>query len=177
MYRIPRHLHLERRRLTLAGALAFVAGYALYAHIPLTAFGLPLPVFTGLVYTVIVVLAASVTSYAFPRLRHLIDGVAVTRLAFATWVVVAHGQAIAASPALSATIVVGGAALLLRLGAWLDRLSQSRNTPPLLALITAQARTFTAWLDNAAARDGRPYPAAVASDARPIGRTTGLAAA
>lgn len=179
MYRIPRHVYFERRRLTLAGLLAFVAGYALYAHIPATAFGLPFPVFTGLLYTALVVLTSAVTSYLLPNLRRLIDGVALTRLAFATWVVAAHGQDIAASPVASATIVVGGAIILLRLGSWIDTASRKPAAPVLLVTITAQLRTLAAWLDNAAARGSTNYPASVGKGfaTAPTSLPNGLAAA
>ena len=161
MYGIPRHVHFERRRLTLAGLFAFVAGYALYAHITPTAFGLPFPLFTGLLYTALVVLTAAVTSYLLPNLRRLIDGVALTRLAFAAWVVAADGQDIAASPSASAAIVVGGAVVLLRLGTWIDRSSRRPGAPVLLVTFTAQMRTLVAWLDNAAVRGSTNYPASV----------------
>ena len=165
MYRIPRHVYFERRRLTLAGVLAFVAGYALYAHINALAFGMPFPVFTGLLYAVFVVLAAAVTSYLLPNLRRLIDGVAVSRIAFAIWVVAVHGQEIAASPMISATIVVGGAIVLLQLGTWTVKLSRAPAAPALLVLVAAWARAFAEWLDNTAVRGGANYPATLGATA------------
>ena len=177
MYRIPRHVYFERRRLTLAGLFAFVAGYALYAHINATAFGLPFPVFTGLLYTALVVLTAAVTSYLLPNLRRLIDGVALTRLAFATWVVAAHGQEIAASPSTTAAIVVGGAIVLLRLGTWIDRSSRKPAAPLLLVAFAAQGRTLAAWLDNAAARGSTNYPVPVGKGLASPGMPDGLATA
>jgi hypothetical protein len=164
VYTIPRHVYFERRRLSLAGLLAFLAGYALYAHVNAVAFGVPFPVFTGFFYAVVVVLAAALTSYLLPNLRRLIDGVAVSRIGFAIWVVAVHGQEIAASPTASATIVVGGAIILLRLGAWMDRLSQTPAAPALLVRIAARARTFAAWLDNTAVRGGANYPATLGAN-------------
>jgi MFS family permease len=159
-------VYFERRRLTLAGILAFVAGYALYAHVNATALGLPFPVFTGFLYAVLVVLAAAMTSYIFPKLRRLIDGVAVSRLGFAIWVIIAQGQEIAGSPLICATIVVGGAIILLRLSNWIDRLSRTPTAPVIFVNVAARARAAVAWLDNAAVRDtavrdGANYPATI----------------
>jgi hypothetical protein len=148
----------------MAGVLAFFAGYALYAHVPANLHGLPFPVFTGLLYTTFVVLAASVTTYFLPNLRRLIDGVALTRLGFALWVVAAHGQEVAASPTATAAIVVGGAAVLLRLGVWLDRTSRRPSAPALMVTLATQGRAVTAWLDNAPARStGRALPLGLAT--------------
>lgn len=165
MHMIPRHVYFERRRLTLAGVLAFVAGYALYAHVSATVFGMPLPLFTGLCYAGLVVPAAAGTSYFMPNLRRLIEGVAVSRLGFALWVVVAQAWEIAASPLASATIVVGGAFLLLQLGGLINRLSQRPTAKAWFASGAARASAVVGWLDNAAARGDAAYPAAVSNGA------------
>ena len=153
MYNIPRHVYFERRRLTLAGILAFIAGYALHAHVDATAFGLSFPVFTGFFYAVFVVLTAAMTSYLLPNLRKLIDGVAVSRLGFAIWVVGAHGQEIASSPLASATIIVGGAILLLRLGTWIHTLSRAPTAPGPRARATP---SMPRWGSRTACRAGAP---------------------
>ena len=177
MYRIPQHIYFERRRLTLAGVLAFAAGYALYAHIHATVFGLPFPVFTGLFYAVVVMFAAAVTSYFLPNLRKLIDSVAVARLGFAIWVVSVHGQDIAASPLARATVVVGGAIFLLRLGSWIDTFSRTPSAPLLFVNIAARARVAVAWLDNTAVRGSASYPVSIGRRASVASVQNNLAAA
>lgn len=152
MHRVPRHLYFERRRLTLAGLLAFVAGFSLHAHVNSSAFGVPFPVFTGFLYAGLVVLTAALTTYLLPTVRWLIDGIAVSRLGFAVWVVGVHGQEIAASPIASATIVVGGAIILLQVGAWLDTTSRKSDASVIFLNIAALARGILAWIDNTAAR-------------------------
>lgn len=152
MHRVPRHLYFERRRLTLAGLFAFVAGFALNAHVNSSAFGVPFPVFTGFLYAVPVVLTAAMTTYLLPNVRWLIDGAAVSRLGFAVWVVSVHGQEIATSPIASATIVVGGAIILLRLGAWLDTTSRKSDASVIVLNVVALARGILTWIDNTTAR-------------------------
>lgn len=177
MVNFPRHVYFERRRLTVAGLLAFVAGYALYAHIPAVVHGMPLPVFTGLIYAVVVVLAAAATAYLMPKLRRLIDAVALTRLAFAVWVVLAHGQAVAASPTATAAIVVGSAIALLHLATWLDKLSRQPAAMVWIATTGAELRSLAAWLDNAAVRGNATYPASFATRPANAPMPAGLATA
>ncbi|WP_420584829.1 hypothetical protein [Ruegeria sp.] len=116
MQSILRHVYLERRRLYAIGFLSFSAGVVLYSHINATQMGLPVPVITGLIYMVAVVVAAAATTYFLPGLRKITDAVAVTRLAFALWVVTTQSHEVAAAPFISATVVVGGAILLVNLG-------------------------------------------------------------
>lgn len=177
MYNFPRHVYFERRRLTVAGLLAFVAGYGLYSHIPAVVLGLPLPVFTGLIYAVVVVLAASVTAYLIPNLRRLIDAVALTRLAFAAWVVLAHGQAVAASPMATAAIVVGSAIALLRIATWLDNRGRQPAAQAWLATACAEVRACAAWLDNASVRGNAAYPASFDTSPANAPMPAGLATA
>lgn len=146
--RITRHIQTQRRRLVTSGLLAFVAGFALYAHVHATAFGLPFPVFTGLFYAIAVVLAAAVSSFVFPRLRRLIDGTALSRLGFAGWVVLGQHHDIAASPLLSATIVVGGAILLIEASSRLETLGRSAALPAPLDFAIGAGRAWCDWLDN-----------------------------
>lgn len=162
MNRVPRHLYFERRRLTLAGCLAFVAGFALHMHVGASAFGVPFPIFTGFLYAALVVPMAAVTTYLFPNMRWLIDGVAVSRLCFASWVVGVQGQEIAASAIASATIVVGGAIVLLQLCRWIDITSRRFDASGLFLDFASLARKALAWIDNTAART------AVEDDQQPI---------
>lgn len=154
MHGIAGHMYFERRRLTMAGILSFIAGFALHAHVNSLALGLPFPVFTGFLYAVFVVLAATVTTYILPKWRRLIDFVAMSRLCFAFWVIGVHGQEIAASPLASATIVVGGAIFLQWFGDRIDTMNRALGAPVIILNVTARARAFFAWIDNRTEREG-----------------------
>ena len=114
MYRFSRHVCLERRRLTRIGVLAFISGFVLYSHIDLMQLGLPFPLFAGLFYLVAIVVAASVTTFVFPKLRRLTDAIALSRFGFALWILGTNDYELLASPTVSATIVVASAIILLR---------------------------------------------------------------
>ncbi|MCV2880769.1 hypothetical protein [Actibacterium sp. XHP0104] len=110
----------ERRRLAFVTPLAFLAGVILYADYPGLAFGLPVPVFAGLLYAAGVGGACLVMGLFAPSLVTLSEGAAVTRIALALMVVQFPdiGHAVMAAPVLNATLVVAGALLLQRLPAW-----------------------------------------------------------
>lgn len=151
------HIHLERRRLIIAGYLAYFAGFILHAHLIMTVFGLPFPVFTGLVYLGSVVLAGVVTTYFLPKIRWLIDCIAVSRLCFAFCIVGLQGQEFAASPMLSALIVVGGAIFIHRLGGQLNKISQSTYSQGSVTGLVERVRIILDWIDNKAERDVRAH--------------------
>lgn len=154
MYALAHHIYFERRRLTVAGLLAFAGGFTLHSGVNAVVFGLPYPVFTGFLYAVPVVLTAIITTFLLPNLRWLTDSVAVSRLVFAVWVVCAHRQEIAAQPMVNATIIVGGAILLLRLSSWFDKLSKTVGAPAFVMNAAALTRSGLAWIDNTAMREG-----------------------
>jgi hypothetical protein len=81
-----RRIHRERRRLAFVSLMAFLAGYLLYRGIPGQAFGLPVPVFTGLFYAAFVGTAAIATTLLLPRLRFTLEMVAISRVIFAVMV-------------------------------------------------------------------------------------------
>jgi hypothetical protein len=81
-----RRVYRERRRLAFVSLMAFVAGYLLYRGIPGQAFGLPIPIFTGLFYAAFVGTAAVATTLLLPRLRFTLEMVAISRVVFATFV-------------------------------------------------------------------------------------------
>ncbi len=116
------HFYLQRRRFTLIGLLAFVAGYLLYSHVESTVMGLPMPVYVGFLYLASVVFTASISTYYFPNLLRLIDCIAVSRLCFAICIVGTESHEIAASPMASAAIVVSGAIVLSRISYWIESL-------------------------------------------------------
>lgn len=132
----------ERRRLAFVAALAFAAGYIMYLRFAGSVLGLPVPVFTGFVYATFVGCAALMTSVLVPRLRFTVELVAVSRLLFSLLVFYAPEltEPMRASPLVSATIVVGGAAWVQIL------LSRDWN-------ILGPARDLLAWLDDAIGRN------------------------
>ncbi|WP_316650173.1 hypothetical protein [Ovoidimarina sediminis] len=100
--------------------LSFIGGAALYAHAPgslVTVGGLNVPImlFAGASYAIAVFFTACLTTYFLPGLRHLADAVAVMRLVVGLGALTMPGFAhtLIQSPILSATLVVGGAGLLL----------------------------------------------------------------
>ncbi len=123
--RIIGHVDSQKRRLYAIAFLAFAAGYVLYSHIEVTRFGMPLPVFTGLLYMSMIVFATAVSTYFLPKLARVTDAVAVTRLGFAVWVAGTQSYEVAASPLIGATIVIGGAMVLLQLRSWATLAVQS----------------------------------------------------
>lgn len=118
--RIVEHLNREKRRLYSIAFLAFSAGCVLYSHVDATRLGLPLPVLAGFIYMGLIVCASAITSYFLPKLTRVTDAVAVTRLGFALWIASTQNYELAASPMIGATIVVGGAAILLQVRSWVQ---------------------------------------------------------
>ncbi|WP_271950011.1 hypothetical protein [Ruegeria faecimaris] len=154
MKRVTRHLSLERRRLSLIAALAFASGFTLYSHIEATRFGLPVPVVIGLIYMAVIVCATALSTYFLPGLRRVTDTVAMTRLAFALWVAGTQSHEIAASPTISAAIVVGGAIFVLQTGSLVQKLAGNRPDFGFVPHIVGNTRLFLAWLDNACEYQG-----------------------
>lgn len=134
-------LYRERRRVAFVTSLAFLAGFVMYSGFEGLAFGLPVPVFTGIVYALFVGVAAVMTSLLVPRLRHTLELVAISRLLFSVLVLYAPEltEPMRSSPLISATIVVGGAAWVQIL------LSRSWS-------FLAPAQELLAWLDDTIGR-------------------------
>jgi len=151
--KVQNHIYLERRRLTFAGLLAFIAGYALYSHINQHVMGMPFPIFTGVLYTFFVVLSAAVTTYLFPTFRRLIDGISLFRLCFALWVVQTQNHEAFSAPIIQATVVVGSAIIFLQICTWIGVLSQKPGAPDMLVNITKFGRAIAGWLDGTTADD------------------------
>ena len=105
------HLYRERRRLTFVSAMAFVAGVLMYLPAPAYLGGVHISVITGLIYAVIVGAAALIVCMALPRMRFMIEAVAISRLFLSIFVLAVPqvGFQILASPLLTAFIVVAGA--------------------------------------------------------------------
>jgi hypothetical protein len=157
VYVLLRHIHLERRRLIIAGYLAYVAGYVLHAHLNVMVFGVPFPVFTGSVYLISVMLTGVVTTYLLPKIRWLIDCIAVSRLCFAFCIVGIQGQEFAASPMFSALVVVGGAIFIHRLAGILSKIVRSTEAQGMVIGLVKQVRVGLDWIDNKTEREVRAY--------------------
>lgn len=114
---IATRFHDARGLVLFATTLAFAAGVIGFLRHGGAVYGLPVPLFTGLVYAAFVGTAALATSIALPALGAMIGAVAISRLGTAVlsfgWP--DFGTALQHSPMLSATVVVGGALVVRRL--------------------------------------------------------------
>lgn len=101
-------LRTERRLLVFVTAMAFLAGVLLYLRYDIWVRGMPLPLFTGLLYATFVGTAAAVTLMVVPALRIMIEAVAISRLgvAVAAYGMPAFGAKLITSPIFSATVVI-----------------------------------------------------------------------
>lgn len=115
--RVVQRLRRETRLLGFVTALAFLAGFVMYLRYDVTVRGMPLPLFTGLVYAGFVGTAATVVSLILPALRAMIEAAAISRLgvALAAYGMPEFGLKLAMSPLLSATFVVLGAIVVRKL--------------------------------------------------------------
>jgi hypothetical protein len=111
----PDGLAAQRQRALRVAALAFMAGLLLYLDRPGAVRGLPVPIFTGLLYAAFVTPAAVATALWLPGLTALSDAVQWARLGFAA-AVAAFPAALrpwADQPLISATVVIlGGMAIV-----------------------------------------------------------------
>ncbi len=116
---VGQRLRDARRLILFATGMAFAAGVIAFLRHDVTVHGMPLPLFTGLLYAGFVGAAAAVTSVALPALGPFVEATAIARLGAA---VLAFGSpeagaALQQSALLSATVVVGGAVMIRRLAA------------------------------------------------------------
>ncbi|MEM7753433.1 MAG: hypothetical protein AAF230_08475 [Pseudomonadota bacterium] len=110
-------LYQERRRLALVTALAFVAGVLFYLPSQSYVGRVHISLLTGTVYAAVVGLASAIVCVLLPRLRFMIEAVAVSRLILACCVVVTPeiGPLLLGNPLVMATVVVLGGAGISRL--------------------------------------------------------------
>lgn len=109
-------LFRERRRLGLVTLLAFLAGVLFYWPSSLYLGPFHISVITGAVYAMVVALAAATVCLFLPRLRFMMEAVAVSRLLLALSVAVNPqiGPLLLTNPLLMAAVVVAGGACVSR---------------------------------------------------------------
>lgn len=98
--------------------MAFSAGVVMYSGSELVLpNGVPLPLFTGFLYAMIVGPAAFLTCLFLPAVSTLIEPIALSRMGYAVGVVSfpQFASMVVDSPMLTAGIIVGGAVILQRL--------------------------------------------------------------
>jgi hypothetical protein len=108
-------LAAQRPRALRVAVLAFLAGLLLYLGRPGQVGGLPVPLFSGLLYAAVVTPTAVATALVLPGLTALSDAVQWARLGFAAAVAAfpALLRPVADQPVLAATLVILGGAVLV----------------------------------------------------------------
>lgn len=154
MQTIRHRVYCERRRLGLIVALAFLAGYILYARAGITLHGVPISLVTGFLYAAIIGPAALATFLFLPALRALTEAVAVSRLGFACFVCAfpEPGFAVLAMPLVNATIVIGGAMALCWVVRWVMRAAGSAALPGTLRRRIQSMTDIMDWIHDTEAR-------------------------
>lgn len=154
-------LYRERRRLGLVTGLAYLAGMLFYLPSPVYLGSLHISVITGGVYAFVVALASVAVCLFLPRLRFMIEAVAMSRLLVALCVVTVPetGPALLTNPPLMALVVVAGGACISRLiHGQIEREPRRRlafgptSRSPVVAHGSPFQRGFVEWIDGAAAR-------------------------
>lgn len=152
------HLHRDRRRLAFVVALAYVAGVLFFWNSQVYWGGVHISLVTGLVYAVIVGIAAVIICLALPRLRFMMEAMAMSRLslAFTVMMVPELGRIVLTQPFVMALILVAGGACLSRVvHGRMDRGPKKflafgpHHRQSVTALGTPFQRGFVAWVDGA----------------------------
>lgn len=157
-------LYQERRRLALVTSLAYLAGVLFYwpSHVYLAGFHISM--ITGTVYATVVGVAALLICALLPRLRFMMEAVAIARLILALFVVAMPelGPMVLSNPFLMALIVVlGGAGVSRLLHGRLLRHPLPRfafgpkTRKSVVAVGTDWQCRFVSWVDGAAPMSAR----------------------
>ncbi len=142
------HCYGERRRIAFASVMAFVAGVTLYSHLSISIFGVPFPIFAGTLYLVVVGLAAALTTFLFPKIRRLVDGIAVARVTLAFLTVATQNYVLVEEPLASALIVVSSAVFILAAGKYIAGAAKNGRVPRVVLPVVTAVNAFFNWLDN-----------------------------
>ena len=156
----------ERKRLAFVAVLAFLAGFLFYARVDAYVFGVQVGVATGLIYAAVIAPVALIICLFLPRMRFLIEAIAVSRLLVALFVFAfpAIGQELLLQPILMAILVVSLGAVLsrtvlhgkivrFRARTWRTALRPRhhlRRRPVRLQSATDWQRRFVGWVDDTA---------------------------
>jgi hypothetical protein len=147
----------ERRRLGLVTFLAFLAGVLFYWPSGLYVGPFHISLVTGTVYALVVGLAAASICLFLPRLRFMIEAVAVSRLLLALSVAVNPqiGPLLLTNPLMMAAVVVAGGACVSRvMHGRIERGAQRRfavGPTARLAVVAHGApwqRRFVDWIEG-----------------------------
>ncbi len=140
-----------------------VAALVLYRHLDGHVGILPTPLAVALFYSGVVILAGFVTTYFLPRIRRLIEAVAVSRLSLAAGALAIPdlGSQLSVAPMTNATLVVGGAFTILSLAPALHALCQAPQAPSPLRAFSDAVYRGVRWIDDAQPQTTNPRGAAV----------------
>ena len=156
----------ERKRLAFVTALAFLAGFLFYARADTYVFGIQIGVATGLAYAAVIAPVTLMICVLAPRMRFLIDAIAVSRLLVALFAFAfpTIGETLLLQPVLLAFLIVSLGAVLsrtvlhgkiirFRARTWRARLRPRhflRRRPVRLQSSTNWQRRFVGWVDDTA---------------------------
>lgn len=152
------NLHRDRRRLGFVIVLAFIAGVLFFCRSQTYVGPVHISLVTGLIYAVIVGIAAILVCLLMPRLRFMMEAMAMSRLTLALTVMMVPelGKLVLTQPFLMALILVAGGACLSRLlHGRIDRGPRKlfafgpHHRQAVQALGTPFQRGFVAWVDGA----------------------------
>ncbi len=104
-------IHQERRRLLFAIVLAYVSALLAHAHLEVRIDGYPIEIFIASLQAVVVGVFALLVCIFLPSMRFMIEAIAVSRLALASFMYIFPGTGILIqqNPMFSTTVVVIGA--------------------------------------------------------------------
>ncbi|MEL7151720.1 MAG: hypothetical protein AAGK71_13355 [Pseudomonadota bacterium] len=151
------NLHQDRRRLSFVIALAYLAGVLFFWRSHVYLGHVHISLVTGLIYAVIVGIAAVTVCLCLPRLRFMMEAMAMSRLTLAVTVMMVPdlGKIVLSQPFLMALILVAGGACLSRLlHGRIDRGPKTflafgpHHRQSVTALGTPFQRGFVAWVDG-----------------------------
>ena len=147
-------VYRDRRRLIFVVALAFLAGFFMYLRADLYLGAWHIAWVTGAIYALVVGLVALVVCLALPRMRFMIEAVAISRLCLSLVVLAwpGLGELLLSDPLVTAGVVVlGGVAVSRGLHGRIIRQRSASfllREPARLIAGPMQMR-FTGWIDNA----------------------------
>ena len=154
-------LYHDRRRLALVALLAFLAGTLFYWPSRVYLGPVHISLITGLVYASVVFVTALIVCLALPRMRFMIEAVALSRLVLALFVLATPelGALVLANPLIMALVVVAGGACISRLiHGRVKRESPVRfafgpaTRHSVVTIGTPHQERFVAWVEGAAPR-------------------------